>query len=82
MSESCQHPRPDDALGLPCAFPGCPEGTPKERVAVMHGSAGVLRIATGRRYEIEADQGVVLWERKRASTGDAWEWTPVEGRPS
>ena len=78
-TEPCNHPRPDNSDALPCAWPDCPDGSPKERVAIMEGSVGVLRMHSGRRYEVEADQGATLWERKRV--GNSWEWTKVEGRP-
>ena len=77
-TESCKLPRPENADALPCAWPDCPEGSPKERVALMEGSVGVLRMHAGRRYEVEADQGATLWERKRV--GSNWEWTKVDGR--
>jgi hypothetical protein len=70
---TCTHPQPDETLGLPCAWPGCEEGTPKESVAVMRGANGVLRrVMPGPRYEVEADGGVTLYRRRRI--GDGWEW--------
>jgi hypothetical protein len=70
---TCSHVLPDESLGLPCAWPGCPDGTPKETVAVMHGESGVLRKSMpGPKYEIEAQDGVTLYRRHQTTTG--WEW--------
>ena len=43
----------------------------------MSGSEGVLRIQRPHRVEIEADEGVVLYRRRK--TADGWEWQPIDG---
>ena len=72
---SCTHGWTEDERGLPCPWPGCPEGTPQDQVAVLSGQEGVMRIHKPYRMEVEADEGVALYRRRRV--GDGWTWESV-----